>query len=189
MSSFTTPAQLTVENTTILQEIEALGKLELVRYKFKEVIEAEEIAKRYFDLGYFYIPGGQDQKALLIAKGEAVACIDLMKIEKEDIIFSGDTIQINMPGPELCYYKVDLNKSSFYDLQTSKDKKKAAEFIDMIYAKAETQMKEAALESGILVDAEKMSGRVLTPFLSNLTDKTVILHFKTIPDKVILQKR
>ncbi|PTB97920.1 hypothetical protein C9994_00400, partial [Marivirga lumbricoides] len=88
-----------------------------------------------------------------------------------------------------CYYKVDLNKSSFYDLQTSKDKKKAAEFIDMIYAKAETQMKEAALESGILVDAEKMSGRVLTPFLSNLTDKTVILHFKTIPDKVILQKR
>lgn len=188
MSDFTTPEQLTVENTTILQEIEALGKLELVRYNFKEVIEAEEVAKRYFDLGYFYIPGGQDQKALLIAKGEAVACIDLVKIEKNDIIFKGDTIQINMPAPELCYYKVNLDKSSFYDLQTSKDKKKAAEFIDMIYAKAENQMKEAALESGILQDAERMSGEVLRPFLSNISNKTIILHFKTIPDKVILRK-
>jgi hypothetical protein len=188
MSNFTTPQQLTVENTTILQEIEALGKLELVKYSFKEVIEAEELAKRYFDLGYFYIPAGQDQKALLIAKGEAVACIDLVKIEKEDIVFSGDTIQINMPAPELCYYKVDLDKSSFYDLQTSKDKKKAAEFIDMIYAKAENQMKEAALQSGILQDAERMSGEVLRPFLSNISHKTIILHFETIPDKVVLGK-
>ncbi len=188
MSDFSTPEKLTIENTTILQEIEALGKLELVKYRFKEIIEAEELAKRYLDFGYFYVPGGQDQKAILIATGEAVACVDLAKIDKNDIQFSGDTIHITMPAPELCYYKVNLDKSKFYDLKTSKDKKKAAEFVDLIYAKAENQIKVAAMESGILHDAETMSSVILQPFLSNMTTKTVILHFKNIPDKVIIQK-
>jgi hypothetical protein len=186
ISSFSTPEKLTVENTTILQEIEALGKLELVKYRFKEVIEAEEIAKRYFDMGYFYIPGGQDQKAVLIASGEAVACIDLAKINKEDILFDNDTIRITLPPPELCYYKVDLEKSKFYDLKTSRDTKKAAEFIDLIYAKAENQIKIAALESGIMEDAEKLSSTVLLPLLSGISQKTVVLNFRKRPDATII---
>ncbi len=186
LTTFSTPEKLTVENTTILQEIEALGKLELVKYRFKEVIEAEEIAKRYFDMGYFYIPGGQDQKAVLIASGEAVACIDLAKINKEDILFGNDTIRITLPPPELCYYKVDLERSKFYDLKTSKDKKKAAEFVDLIYAKAESQIKEAALESGIMEDAEKLSSTVLLPFLTNISDKVIILNFRKQPDATII---
>jgi hypothetical protein len=142
----------------------------------------ENVAKRYLDLGYFYIPGGQDQKAVLIAQGEAVACIDLQKIKKEDIELRQDTLYVKLPQPEICYYKVNLENSKFYDLKTSNDQKKAAEFVDEVYAKAEAQIKDAAVQSGILADAKTMSNSVLKPFLENITGVTVVLNFSEQPD-------
>lgn len=184
LGEFTTPERTQFESTLVLQEIEKLGKLELVKYNYKEVVEMENVAKRYLDLGYFYIPGGQDQKAILIAQGEAVACIDLQKIKKEDIELKQDTLIINLPQPEICYYKVNLENSKFYDLKTSTDNKKAAEFVDEVYAKAEAQIKEAALQSGILADAKSMSNSVLKPFLENITGVTVILNFSEKPEAI-----
>lgn len=184
LGNYTTPESTQMESTLVLQEIEKLGKLELVKYNYKEVVEMENIAKRYLDLGYFYIPGGQDQKAILIAQGEAVACIDLQKIKKEDIELRQDTLIINLPHPEICYYKVNLENSKFYDLKTSSNEKKAGEFVDEVYAKAEAQVREAALQSGILEDARKMSGSILKPFLENITGVTVLLRFSEKPDSI-----
>ncbi len=189
LSDFSTPEKLTVENTTILQEIEALGKLELVKYRFKEVIEAEKTAKKWAR----YFPLGSDMKAVIIASGEAVACIDLTKIQKQDIEFGNDTIFIDLPPAELCYFKIDLQNSKLYDFKATNsiykyldNEDKAAEFIQETYAKAESQIKAAALESGILQDAERMSGEVLQPFLSNISQQTVVLRFPNLPNKVIL---
>lgn len=184
LGDFTTPERTQFESTLILQEIEKLGKLELVKYNYKEVVEMENVAKRYLDLGYFYIPGGQDQKAVLIAQGEAVACIDLQKIKKEDIELRQDTLYVKLPQPEICYYKVNLENSKFYDLKTSNDQKKAGEFVDEVYAKAEAQIKDAAVQSGILADAKTMSNSVLKPFLENITGVTVILNFSEQPDVI-----
>ncbi|WKV13157.1 DUF4230 domain-containing protein [Marivirga harenae] len=184
LGNYTTPEKTQIESTLVLQEIEKLGKLELVKYNYKEVVEMENVAKRYLDLGYFYIPGGQDQKAILIAHGEAVACIDLQKIKKEDIELRKDTLIVNLPQPEICYYKVNLENSKFYDLKTSSDHKKAGAFVDEVYAKAEAQVKEAALQSGILADAKIMSGNVLKPFLENITGVTVVLNFSEKPDAI-----
>ncbi|WMN12171.1 DUF4230 domain-containing protein [Marivirga salinae] len=184
LGDFTTPEKSQFESTLVLQEIEKLGKLELVKYNYKEVVEMENVAKRYLDLGYFYIPGGQDQKAILIAQGEAVACIDLQKIKKEDIELKQDTLIVNLPQPEICYYKVNLQNSKFYDLKTSSDNKKAADFVDEVYAKAEAQIKDAALQSGILADAKNMSSSVLKPFLENITGVTVILNFSEKPEAI-----
>ncbi|RUA37872.1 MAG: DUF4230 domain-containing protein [Bacteroidetes bacterium] len=184
LGDFTTPERTQFESTLILQEIEKLGKLELVKYNYKEVVEMENVAKRYLDLGYFYIPGGQDQKAVLIAQGEAVACIDLQKIKKEDIELRQDTLYVKLPQPEICYYKVNLENSKFYDLKTSNDQKKAGEFVDEVYAKAEAQIKDAAVQSGILADAKTMSNSVLKPFLENITGVTVVLNFSEQPDVI-----
>jgi len=184
LGDYTSPERTQIENTLILQEIEKLGKLELVKYNYKEVVEMENIAKRYLDLGYFYIPGGQDQKAILIAQGEAVACIDLQKIKKENLELRQDTLIVNLPQPEICYYKVNLENSKFYDLKTSTDNKKAADFVDEVYAKAEVQIREAALQSGILADAKTMSNGILKPFLENITEVTVVLRFSEKPEAI-----
>ena len=195
LSNYATPEQFSIEHTNILQEVEALGNMELVKYRFKEVIEAEELAKRYLDFGIFYFPGGQDQKAVLIAKGEAVACIDLTSLKADDFEIGRDTIVIKMPQPKLCYYKVDLDESSFYDLETSRNSKKAGEFIDKVYKKAEGEIKNAALKSGILLDAQGMAQMVLPPFFKSLTNKEIKIVFENpqvimpeVEDKALLKK-
>jgi len=95
---FSKKEKTVVHHTTILQEIEGIGKLELVKYHFKDVVEFEKE-------DYAWLPSS---KVVLIAGGEAVGCIDLKKMEEKDIRIKGDTAFIALPPPELCYFKIDL---------------------------------------------------------------------------------
>lgn len=155
---------------TVLEEVESLGKLELVKYNFKDVVEHKQ------KNGYSSV---LDSKVLLIVAGEAVGCMDLTRIKAEDITEVGDSVYVHLPAPELCYYKIDLQKSKVYDSE-SLPFIKDDNLIGEAYAKAEKQIEKAALESGILVQTQAMAQTMLKPFLENLTKKTVILTFEPI---------
>jgi hypothetical protein len=51
-----------------------MGKLELVKYAMKDVVEKKEL--------HMIMP---DLRVLFVAVGEVTACIDLTKVKKEDI--------------------------------------------------------------------------------------------------------
>ena len=155
---------------TVLEEVESLGKLELVKYNFKDVVEHTQ------KNGYSSV---LDSKVLLIVAGEAVGCMDLTRIKAEDITQVGDSVYVHLPAPELCYYKIDLQKSKVYDSE-SLPFIKDDNLIGEAYAKAEKQIEKAALESGILIQTQAMAQTMLKPFLENLTKKTVILTFEPI---------
>ncbi len=88
----------------LVEKIEAIGKLELVRYQIRDVVEHK--AKTDF------LP---EASVLLVVKAEAVGCIDLASVTKDDIAFDGDTVVLNLPQPEICYVKIDhKNKSLRY---------------------------------------------------------------------------
>lgn len=171
--------ELSIRHQTILREVEELGRLELMKYQMKDIIEINQLSKRYLDLGIFRIQRGTDTKAVMIASGEAVACIDLLKLDSGDIS-GGDTVFVNLPAPELCYYKIDHRNSKLYDLQkgslmSSQDFNK---FIDTAYKEAETQMMRAALDAGILQEAESMAYKILEPLLQRIAGKPVVLLFE-----------
>lgn len=171
--------EIRIQHQTLLREVEELGKLELVKYRMKDIIEIDKFSKRYLDLGLFRIQKGSDAKAVLIASGEAVACIDLLKIGSEDII-GGDTVTITLPSPELCYYKIDHQNSRLFNLEkgTLMSNAEFNKFIDTAYAEAEVQMMRAALDAGILKEAEAMAYKMLEPLLQRIAGKPVILNFK-----------
>ena len=66
----------TITTSSIITEIESLGKLELIKYNFQEVTEIEN-AQKVFDFLESLLPAN---KAVLISRGEAVGCIDLLKL-------------------------------------------------------------------------------------------------------------
>lgn len=168
------PATGTIVNrTAVLQEIEALGKMELVRYNFREITEITEISETYFNL--FKI--GPDQKIALISTGEAVGCIDLTRLQERDITGEGDTLVITLPPPEICYYKLDMDKTRIYNLETNfmKDEKK---FIQEAYKQAEDEIRQSALNSGILDQTRTNAELMLKPVFEQISGKTVILRFK-----------
>src|SRR5688500_6085273 len=80
-----------VTHNTILTQVEELGRMELVRYHFKDIVEYSQTTSRWLP----------DSKAVLIVAGEAVGCIDLQKMTEQDITFIGDSVvQIQLPAPE-----------------------------------------------------------------------------------------
>ena len=92
--------EIEVSHNALLQKITSMGKLELVKYNFRDVVESK-IKK---DL----LP---DAKVLLIVSGEATGCLDLTKIRVADIEEGSDTLVVHLPEPEICNYKIDHSKS------------------------------------------------------------------------------
>lgn len=162
---------LAQSNTMILGKIEALGKLELVKYNFQEVTELTELGKEYFKI--FKVE--PDSKAVLISQGEAVGCLDLTKMKVQDLSVMQDTIYIKLPEPELCYYKLNLDKTHIYSVQTGvfTDRDK---FIERAYRKAEQNIKEAALSSGMMEQTRNNAHLLLKPMLEEMTGKVVIIR-------------
>ena len=69
----------------MIEKITAMGKLELVKYSMKDVLERKELRT--------FLP---DKRILFVAAGEVAGCIDLTKIKKTDITSQGtDSITIN----------------------------------------------------------------------------------------------
>jgi hypothetical protein len=173
-----------IDSSVILKEVENLGKLELVKYNFKEVFEYKRLSDGKI-IGnsilstHNYNP---DLSVILIASGEAVGCIDLTKLEYADIDMRGDSIVVHLPAPELCYHKLDMNNTKIYSfnkeswwsrLFSEEDEKN--EVLQMAYQKAEERLREAAIESGIYQSTNENVTIMLKPLLQQLTGKNVIV--------------
>ena len=167
------PQRTEAYHSLILDKIENLGKLELVKYNFQEITELKKISAE-LDLKLFKLKNGPDSKAILISRGEAAGCIDLTKISKEDLSIKGDTLFIRLPEPELCYFKLDLQESRLYDLDlgylSTTDRQ---HFMDELYKKAEAELRDTALNSGILEMTLRNAEVVLKPLLENISERNI----------------
>nr|WKN40282.1 DUF4230 domain-containing protein [Tunicatimonas sp. TK19036] len=164
------PAPTNTEVTTMLiTEIEALGKMELVKYRFQEVTEVKELSKEFLNILKLDV----DAKAVLITQGEAVGCIDMLKISAQDVRITQDTVWMHLPNPEICYYKLDMENTRLYSVETGFFTDRNA-FISRAYQQAERQIRDAANESGILDETEVNAHRILRPMLEELSGRTVI---------------
>ena len=151
-------------HTVVLQEITAMGKLELVKYNFKDVVE-QEIVK-------LWLPNA---KAVLIVQGEAIGCIDLTKINITDITSQQEILVVHMPEPELCVFKIDHEKSKVYNTEYAFTEE--AKLVQEAYKQAEKQIQKSALDMGILKQTEENATKILTPILEKASGKKVLLKF------------
>jgi len=151
----------------VVEKIEAIGKLELVKMDLQDVIEHQVVRQ--------WLPNA---KAILIAYGEAAGCIDLHKVKPDDIYVSGDSISIRLPQPELCYCKVDHNKSKLMDTQFSF--LSGANIVDGAYREAEKQMTQTVLNAGILDKTKTNAITFFVPFFQALGFKYCYIYFEEL---------
>ena len=157
------PPKVDLTHQTVLQAVEDLGRLELVRYQFRDVVE-------YTERGLMI-----DDKLALIVAGEAVGCIDLRKIKPTDIVLRGDSaVEVRLPAPQLCYYKVDHARSKVFRKDTFFFSDEAG-LVDKAYRAADQQIRRAALASGILAQTQQNADKLLVPLLSKLSGRRVIM--------------
>jgi hypothetical protein len=151
----------------MVSKITAMGKLELVKYSMKDVVEKKEL--------HTILP---DARVLFVAVGEVTACIDLTKVKKEDITQSKDSIWLTLPKPEICYVKLDHQKSRVYDVSGVWFPDKAKTMVEDVYKIAEKKMLTTAGEMNLLGKAQENAGLIFLPFLQNVSGKKVALKFK-----------
>jgi len=149
----------------LVEKIEAIGKLELVRYQISDVLEHK--AKTDF------LP---EASVLLIVKAEAVGCIDLTKITRENINVEADTAVIVLPEPEICYVKIDHKKSRVYDTKMAFFRE--ADLVDAAYKEAERKLTDEVKKSNILAQTKTNATSVLKPIIEGLGYKNVRLVFE-----------
>lgn len=162
---FATKTVLTED--VMVEKITSMGKLELVKYSMKDVIERKEIRR--------ILP---DQRILFVAVGEVTGCIDLTKVRKRDIASSDDSITITLPKAEICYAKLDHSRSKVYDVSGAWFPSDAKDMVEDIYKIAEQKMLQNAKEMNILAKTEKNATTIFKPFLENLSGKKVGILFK-----------
>lgn len=165
--------KLTVNHQLIVNKIEAIGKLELVKYYLKDIVDYSE------DLEFLYGLFRAEDKAVLIVTGEIIGCVDLTKIDSSAIELHEDYIRIKLPEPEICSYKIDHENSKVYSRdQSFLSEKDPTELIDSAYIFAERQIRASAHELKVLEQTKRNAVLVLSPLLEQITGKPVDLYFE-----------
>jgi len=166
-----TVSEPVVTHHTVLTQVTRMGKLELVKYNFRDIVEYEKGRTSYERLNQYL----DKAKAVLIVNGEAVGCVDLTKIGPADVVESDSTVIVYLPEPELCVYKINHEQSKLYDMQNTYFQEEG-KMVHEAYAAAEQQVRQSALDMGILQQAEENAQQILQPFLEQVSGKKVIIR-------------
>lgn len=157
-----------IAEDVMIEKITAMGKLELVKYSMRDVLEKKELRT--------ILP---DKRVLFVASGEVAGCIDLTRVMKEDITRIGDdSIQVVLPQPEICYVKLDHKRSKVYDVSGSWFPTDTKDMVEDIYKLAERRILENAREMNILGKTRENALLIFKPFLENVSGKKVGIVFK-----------
>ncbi|WP_134089364.1 DUF4230 domain-containing protein [Olivibacter sp. XZL3] len=161
-------SKVKVAEDVMIERITDMGKLELVKYSMKDVIERKE-------LRYFF----PDQRVLFIAVGEVAGCIDLRKVEQDDIIrHKVDSITIYLPEPEICYVRLDHKKSKVYDISGAWLPGDTQNLVEGIYQLAEQRLLKNAEEMNVLGKTKENANIIFKPMIENITGAKVNIAFK-----------
>jgi hypothetical protein len=131
---------------TIVREVRALARLETIQYTIEKVIIAETGQGPF---GFLF-----GDRLLMVAHGKVIAGVDLGKIGPNDIWFDEQgRVYILLPEPEIFVAALDNDKSFVYDRDTGLFTRGDINLETTARMAAEAEIKDAALEDGILRQA------------------------------------
>ena len=145
----------------VITGIHAFGRLETAQYTLRDIVELEDAPSNV-------IERFSQDKLLLIAEGEVVAGFDLTKIGEDDIIAIRDTVLLLLPEPEILYSRIDNERTYVYERETGLFRQADPDLETEARRLAEQQIRDWALERGILDDAEEFGFFYLENFLHSL---------------------
>jgi hypothetical protein len=151
---------------TYINEIRALARLETIQYSIEKVIKAEV---GQGDLGFAF-----GDKLLFVAHGIVIAGIDMEKLQPGDMRLENSVLTVKLPPAEILVATLDNEKSYVYDRETGILTKGNQDLETLARQSAEDEIRKAALEDGILTQAQTNAEAYLLKFFMALGYKNVI---------------
>jgi hypothetical protein len=146
---------------TVVQHIRQLQRLETVVYGMDKIVSGE-IANRYLPK---MLAG---DRLLLIVYGEVTAGVDMSGIDAAKVELAGQTVRIAIPPAEIFSTRVDNDRTRVYARETGIFSTPDPNLESDVRREAEHQVRQAALDAGILTTASANARTTLTTFLRGL---------------------
>ncbi len=160
---------------TLIHEVRALSRLETMQYTLEKVITAE-VGQGALD----FLFGDQ---LLLIAHGEVIAGVDLEKIGADDITVEEDgRVVIVLPRAEIFIAALDNEKTYVYDRDIGLLRKAEIGLESEARRVAQSEFEKAAMEDGILEQAQLNAENFLYRFLRSIGVQDVRFETAPIPE-------
>ena len=169
--SFSFSGKETVNHEAVVERIRLMGKVQLVQFNIRDVVEYK-VERNMF------LP---DSKVLMIVAGEMGACIDLQKIKDGDVRRGETKTVIVLPAPEICYVKVNHERSHIYDKKSWMFLDDDAELLDKSYKEAERFLNRPDVQEPALTDARKNAATILAPVFEKIAGQPVEITFGLKP--------
>lgn len=131
---------------TIIQDIRSLARLETIHYTMEKVITAEI---DYGDFGFLF-----NDKLLFVAHGDVIAGVDLAKMQESDLELRNGVLYVHLPAAEVFVATLDNDKSYVYDRETGLLNHGNVDLETTARQAAEDAILQAALDDGILDQAQ-----------------------------------
>jgi hypothetical protein len=154
---------------TIIHEVQALARLETIQYTVEKVVTVEQ------GQGVFGFAFGD--KILFVGHGIVIAGIDLQKIQPENLSLQNGVLYVTLPPAEIFIATLDNGKSYVYDRETGVLTHGNHDLETTARQAAEQQIRQAAIDDGILNIAQQNAESFLDKFFEQLGYADVIfLH-------------
>jgi hypothetical protein len=155
------PPRVDASRPTVVRQIQLLQRLETVVFRMDKIISGGWESR--------YIPKFlAGERLLLIVDGEVTAGVDLGRIDAASIVVSGQTIRMKIPDPEIFAARVDNELTRVYSRETGLFTRVDPNLESDVRREAERQVRQAALDNGILRVAAANARTTMSSFLRGL---------------------
>ena len=162
VSAFLNPTPTIMPDpVTIVHELRPLARLETMQYSVEKVITAETGQGPF---GFLF-----GDRLLLVAHGTVIAGVDLDKLGRDDINVGEDgTVTIALPQAEVFITALDNERSYVFERDIGLLRRADIELESAARLAAEQEMLNAAIEDGILEQAQTNAENYLYRLLRSL---------------------
>jgi hypothetical protein len=154
-------------SVTVIRAVQSLARLETVQYTVEKVITAE--------VGQGALGPLFGDRLIFVAHGEVIAGVDLRKLTAGDVQVTPDgTAIVTLPPAEIFVATLDNDGSYVYDRETGLFTKGDVNLETQARQVAEDEIEKAALEDGILDQAQANGEAYLRSLILALNVKDVV---------------
>jgi hypothetical protein len=166
---FQSGLRIDLSRPAVVQRIQRLQRLETVVYSMEKIVTGTQ--------DNAYLPRMlAGERILLIVFGEVTAGIDLGKLEDAKIDIKGRRIELELPPAEVFSARIDNERTKVYSRETGVFTSPDPNLESEVRREAERQVRQAAIEGGILKTAAENGHATLTGLLEGLGFESVVIR-------------
>jgi hypothetical protein len=158
------PGEHLADTATVLVAVRALARLESAEYHMERVVDLKQRQDLLFGLVH------ADDAILLIASGDVTAGVDLAKLRNGDITVEPRVrhVQMRIPPPEILSVRIDNQRTYVQNRKTDLLAQRNEQIESRARQIAESSIRQAALDTGILERARSSAAQTLTMLARSL---------------------